>query len=217
MAIITDYASLKTEVANYLHRSDLSDDDLSGFVQFGEARLNRKLRLLQQENTNPITLTIATDTAALPSGWLQTIDLLYQDDKRQLTPQSVKALNSQRTYDTTTGRPYLYAVTNERSLKFEINADQTYTLDMVFFKKWDIATDDTNWLLENAPDAYLYASLLEAKAFVKNDNDLSKWSQGLDVAIEDLNNLDNRARKNNSVRMDGALVRAGRFDINRGW
>ena len=55
---ITDYDSLKTTVIDYLHRSDLSDTVISNFVQLGEARLNRKLRVLQQEAVATLTLVL---------------------------------------------------------------------------------------------------------------------------------------------------------------
>ena len=218
MAIPTDYATLKTEVANYLHRSDLSDGDLSSFVQYAEVRLNRKLRLLEQEATTSLTLAAAANSVALPTGWLETIDVIYNDDKRTIQPQNVRMLNSQKSYDTTTGRPYLYA-TSGGNMLFEITADAAYTIDISYFKKWDIATDDTNWLLSNAPDAYLYGALLEAKAFTKKAEDVSMWSQGLQTAIDDLNQLDNRSRRNATARVDSALIRGGgrSFDINRGF
>lgn len=214
---ITDYASLKTTVADYLHRSDLSDSVLSTFVDLAEKRLNRKLKLLEQEATATLTLSNGSNTVALPSDWIETIDLIYADDKQRIQPQSVRALNSQRTYDATTGRPYLYAVTNGQNLLFEITADAGYDMLLNYFQKWDIATDDTNWLLTNAPDVYLYGSLLEAKAYTKKPEDVALWSQGLQTAVDDLNNKDNRSRRNATTRMDAAIVRAGRYDINRGW
>lgn len=214
---ITDYTSLKNTVADYLHRSDLSDSVLSNFVQFGEARMNRKLRLLQQETTASLTLTNGTNTVALPSGWVETIDLIHATDKDAITAMTVKDLNSQTGYDTTSGRPRRYAVTNGFNLLFDLYADQNYSLSLNYFSKWDIATDDTNWLLTNAPDAYLYAALLEAKAYTKKPEDVGLWSQGLQVAMDDLNRNDNRSRRNAVSRIDSALVKAGRFDINRGW
>ena len=102
-------------------------------------------------------------------------------------------------------------------MQFEITADATYSILINYFQRWDIATDDTNWLLTNAPDAYLYSALLEAKAYVKSAEDMSIWSMGLKTAIDDLNNLDNRSRRNSTVRMEAGLVRGGRFDINRGY
>ncbi len=213
---ITDYATLKTAVADYLHRSDLSDSVMSNFVQLGEARLNRKLRLLEQEAVGTLSLTSGADNVALPSDWIETIDVIYATDKQSIYPQNLKSLNSQRTYDGTTARPRLYATTNG-TMQFEITADATYSILINYFQRWDIATDDTNWLLTNAPDAYLYSALLEAKAYVKSAEDMSIWSMGLKTAIDDLNNLDNRSRRNSTVRMEAGLVRGGRFDINRGY
>lgn len=213
---ISDYATLKTTIADYLHRSDLSDAVVSNFVQFAEARMNRKLRLLEQETSGLVSLVAGAQSVALPTGWIETIDVTYDSDKRSIQPQTLKALNSQKTYDTTTGRPYLYA-TSGGNMVFEITADATYSIAIDYYKKWDIETDDTNWLLTNSPDAYLYGSLLEAKAYIKNIGDMVVWSEGLKIALADLNNLDSRTKRNATVRMDGALVTANRFDINRGF
>ncbi len=213
---IVDYASLKTTVADYLHRSDLSDSVLSGFVQLAETRLNRKLRLLEMETIGAaLSLVSATQAVALPTGWLATIDLYYDSDKREIKAQSLKNLNSQRTFDATTGRPYLYAVSGG-NLIFEIIADQTYALEMDYYKGWDVETDDTNWLLQTAPDAYLYGSLIEAKAYTKSKDDMSTWILGLSTAIDDLNNLDNRSRNNATLRTD-TPGNGRRFDIQRGF
>lgn len=214
---ITDYASLKTTIADYLHRSDLSDSVLSNFVTLAEARLNRRLRLFNQEAIATLTVAQGSKTVALPTGWVETIDLIHAEDKDALTPQSVKSLNTQTSPDATRGRPRLYAVTNGSNLLFDVTADQAYDLTLNYFIKWDIETDDTNWLLENAPDAYLYGSLLEAKIYTKKAEDASIWSQGLKQAIDDLNQRDNRSRRNATARVDTAIVKAGRFDINRGY
>jgi len=216
MAIV-DYSSLKTTLADYLHRSDLSDVVLSNFVQFAESRLNRKLRLLQQEATATVTVAQGANTATLPSDWVETIDLIHSDDKSALTAQSVKALNSQSNTSTSLSRPRLYATTNGYNLLFNTNADQEYSLSLNYFKRWDIETDLTNWLILNAPDAYLYGALLEAKAYIKKAEDISLWSSGLTTAMDDLNRNDNRSRRNATSRVDSALVKTGRFDINRGY
>jgi hypothetical protein len=214
---ITNYTSLKTTLADYLHRSDLSDSVLSTFVTLAEARLSRQLRLFNQEATAELTVTANSNTVALPTGWIETIDLVYANDKDPLTAQSVKSLNGQSSTSTSTGRPRLYATTNGSNLLFDVSADQAYTLSLNYFKRWDIETDDVNWLLLNAPDAYLYASLLEAKIYTKKAEDASIWAQGLKQAIDDLNKNDNRSRRNATSRVDSAIVKAGRFDINRGY
>tara|TARA_R100001377_G_scaffold149_2_gene189 strand:+ start:1644 stop:2291 length:648 start_codon:yes stop_codon:yes gene_type:complete len=213
---ITNYDTLKTTAADYLHRTDLSDDVMSNFVQLGEARINRKLRLLEQEAVSTLTLASGANNVALPAKWIETIDVIYADDKRNIQPQNIRDLNAQRTYDTAASRPYLYATTNG-TIIFEIKADQEYSILLNYFEKWDIAADTTNYLLTNAPDAYLYATLLEAKAYIKSMEDVALWSQGLQTAIDDLNRLDNRSRRNATTRLDNVLVGQGRFNINRGY
>jgi len=202
---ITDYASLKTTLADYLHRSDLSDVVLSNFVQLGESRLNRKLRLLEQEANATVSLVAGANTVALPAGWQETIDVYYDEDKRHIQPQNLRGLNSQRSFDTTSGRPYLYATTNG-TMAFEIFADKNYAIVIDFYKRFDIIAD-----------AYLYAALLEAKAYIKKQEDVALWSQGLQTAIDDLNRLDNRTRRNATVRMDSAIVGGRAFDVVRGY
>jgi hypothetical protein len=105
---ITDYDTLKTTAADYLHRTDLSDDVMSNFVQLGEARINRKLRLLEQEAVSTITLASGANSVDLPAKWIETIDVIYADDKRNIQPQNIRDLNAQRTYDSAASRPYLY-------------------------------------------------------------------------------------------------------------
>lgn len=212
--IITDYASLKTAVADYLHRSDFSDERLSGFVDLGEKRLNRELRLLRQQVTEVTTLASGQNSVNLPNRWLETVDLLHADDKQPLTQNNQRDINTQRGYDTTRARPYIYSVTGG-NLTFEVFADRDYDLAHTYYQAFDIATDGTNWLLEEAPDAYLYGALLEAKAFIKKQQDMSTWAQGLQTALHDLQRGDGRVKRNSRARLDISTRR--RFNINRGY
>tara|TARA_R110000737_G_scaffold171496_2_gene197099 strand:- start:2234 stop:2881 length:648 start_codon:yes stop_codon:yes gene_type:complete len=213
---ITDYSTLKSTLTDYLHRSDLSDSILSNFVQLGEARINRRLRLLEQETVSTVTLLSGASEVAMPTNWQETIDVIYDSDKSSIQPQNLRSLNSQSPATTSTGRPNLYATTNGKMV-FEITADKDYPILINYFKRWDIETDTTNWLLTYAPDAYLYSALLEAKAYTKKVEELSLWADGLSTAIDDLNQLDNRSRRNSTIRVDNALSNSRRFDINRGY
>lgn len=52
----------------------------------------------------------------------------------------------------------------------------------------------TNWLIARNPDLYLYASLMEAEPFVRNDARVALWRTMLETAIADVQNLDREAR-----------------------
>lgn len=67
---ITDYASLKTEVATYLHRDDLTAT-IPTFISNCEFRIARQLRVSQLLTTSTVVVSAAASTGTLPSGFMQ--------------------------------------------------------------------------------------------------------------------------------------------------
>lgn len=68
--------------------------------------------------------------------------------------------------------------------------DQNYMVEMVYRKNIPaLAANDTNWLLDLAPDFYLYGALMEAAPYMKNDERIATWAAGLTSAITDINKL----------------------------
>ena len=80
-------------------------------------------------------------------------------------------------------------------------------VEMLFYKKFDnlgSATtsgypDSVNWLITNAPDIYLYGSMLEAEPFIMNDERVPLWAQALQQGISDLQEQDNKDRHSGSA------------------
>lgn len=52
----------------------------------------------------------------------------------------------------------------------------------------------SNWLIVRNPDLYLYAALLEAEPFLRNDGRVALWQSMLETAITDAQALDREAR-----------------------
>lgn len=66
---LTTYALLKTTIANYLNRTDLTSY-LGDFITLTESRLNRELRVREMVNTDTSTTTVSgTQSYSLPSGF----------------------------------------------------------------------------------------------------------------------------------------------------
>lgn len=208
---LSNYTDLKAAVATWLHRSDLTTE-IVDFIALGESRLNKTLRLLQMETTASLSLTSGNSSVSLPSGYLEHIDLRYDADLYRPTQKSQAELS--RVKSDGSGQPEYFAI--GPTILFERAADQTYALTQTHYKRWDIATDSTNWLLTNAPDAYLYAALLEAGAFAKK-GDVTVWAEAYGRAIKELNRLDGRTRRNSVQRVDRALVGRRSFNITRGY
>jgi hypothetical protein len=197
---ISTYAELQTSVADWMHRDDLTAR-IPDFVLFGEKTLNRKLRLLQQEATATLTLSSGNSSVSLPSGFLEYITLSYGPNEYPLSHLSPNDFSAYQ--NSTSGKPEYFNVAE--SIRFERSADQNYTLYLRYFKKWNIATDLTNWLLTNAPDAYLFSALAEGAGYVRNSEDQAYWFTRMNSVIDDLENLDARSRGKAELRPDPQL------------
>jgi len=62
-------------------------------------------------------------------------------------------------------------------------------------------SNTSNWLLDLAPDAYLYASLLESAPFLRDDERLQTWTALYGAAVNQLNKVSERGTHGGSLRM----------------
>jgi hypothetical protein len=206
---------LEAKIVERLGRSDLASATIQDFIAIGEAKINRKLRLLQMQTVETVTLSSGADTAALPTGFLEIIDMRFSDFDSPLSQLPLVDLNSVK--DDATGRPTHFAASS--SLLFNLTADADYSLRCTFYKGWDILGDSTNWLLTNAPDVYLYHALEEGAKHVRNAERAAEWGRTAMVALNETNRLDGRSKRRGLVAVDASLrVPSGRsFNITRGF
>ena len=100
----------------------------------------------------------------------------------------------------TSGTPKFYTIlANEVSLG-PIPAS-VQEVEMLFYKKFDNLSGSvaTNWLITNAPDIYLYGSMLEAEPFIMNDERVPLWAAALERGVGDLQEQDNKDRHSGSA------------------
>ena len=77
---ITNYTNLKTTLAAYLNREDLTAY-LGDFITLAESRMNRELRVREMVEINTSTDTVAgTQSYDLPTGYLEALTVIYQND-----------------------------------------------------------------------------------------------------------------------------------------
>ena len=197
MAINT-YSTLQTAVANWLDRSDLTDR-VPEFIALAEATFNRVLRLRAMETTVADTTPSGSKEDALPTGYLQmreihltttpVVSLAY------ITPEIMYRIRA----GSTSGKPNSYTIVGDNIL-FGPTPDGAYDYSMTYYKSFDALADDTqtNWLVLNAPDLYLYGTLLQAEPFLMNDQRVPLWERGVRQVINDLQNQDDKDRHSGS-------------------
>lgn len=200
---LANYTDLQTAIVGHLRRSDLTAQ-IPDFIAMGESRLNRLLRLLQQETVQSLTASTVSRFVALPSNFLEAISLTITVNGLSQTVYPVSAEQMDRLRSTTAGVPQYYRISDQ--IEFDRPADQAYALQLRMLKRWALAVDTTNWLMTNCPDCYVYAALLAASPYIKDDARMEMWKQMLSAAIEEANELDSRTRADTIATLDSGMV-----------
>ena len=197
MALDT-YANLKTAIADWLDRSDLTDR-IPDFIALAEARLNRELRIRPMEVRSTLTLTAGQRYFSLPGGYLQMRNIQLNTNPvtplEYITPEMLDRLYGSNT----SGKPKAYSLIGDE-IQLAPIPDSAYTLEVAYYEKFTPLSTDvtTNWLTENAPDVLLYGALIEAEPFIKNDERMPLWLNAYKEAVDKIQKADDRDRHSGS-------------------
>lgn len=185
--MIEDRDSLIDAVMDWLDDPNL-ESRVPTFIQFAEARLNR---LLDDPDMEVISqATAISDYTALPDDFGEMISITTGDGALQaMGPVEFSGIDH-----SISGTPRFYSIVN-RSISFA-PSNTTAPITMVYRRRIPALTEDntTNWLLDRAPDAYLYGCLVQAAGFNVEVETISGWKSALDEAIAELR-MDGNRRK----------------------
>ena len=187
----TTYAELQTEVADFLNRDDLTSV-IPTFINLAEAQLNRDARHWRMEIRSEAT---ANDRfLTLPSDWIETKRIQVgntNDPVRLMSVDEMHALRAKN--ENTAGTPCYYAhVAGE--IELYPTPDGEYSLTLYYVQRIpDLATNNTNWLLDYHPDVYLYATLIQAAHYLRDNERLATWAGLYQASIDALNSSSKRA------------------------
>jgi hypothetical protein len=218
MTGIVDYTTLQAAVVDYLARDQ--DTALTAriptLIQLVETKANRKLFVRQMEQRS----TAQTDPNATEPEYIA-------------LPNDFQSMRRMRITAGASNIPYLQFKSNQQMDEFKLQSgnvsgepqfftifgseielgptpDGIYTIEMIYRQNIPpLATNSTNWLLTLAPDFYLYGTLLEATAQMKDDPRIAAWGALFAGAMNDLNDLGKLSQFNAgplTVRPSGLAV-----------
>lgn len=184
---LSNYTNLQAAIKSALHRADL-DTAIPDFITLAEDALNKRLRLRGMENR--VTASVSSEYVALPTDFLAMRNFQLNSSPRQrLEYATPEFLDAQYPDSTSTGKPAFYTFVGGE-IQLAPIPDGTYTAEMDYYQKLDIATDSTNWVLTNAPRTYYTGALMEAYLYLKDDKRASYWSQRFEQAIAEVERAD---------------------------
>ena len=195
MALST-YAELKTGIANWLNRTDLTDEIADDFIKLTEADYNAKLRIRQMEQID--TITIDSETESVPTGFIsvRSFYILLSSTKHPLeyiTPHNLFEIRG----GSRSGRPRSYTIEADNEteqFRFGPSPDTSYTGYLSYYKSIAAlsSSNTTNPILDKHPGIYLYGSLYHASNFlgVMDPQQTQNWLQMYIAALERCENND---------------------------
>jgi hypothetical protein len=184
------YSDLQTSIAGYLARSDLTNQ-IPDFITFAENRLRRELRVRQMLKS-VTTATVSGDaTVEVPSDFLQIRDFVVLTNPIQPLSYSSPSALSNDPKASEVGVPKSYTILANEFL-MSPPPDGVYTLRLLYYFAPPYLTNanTSNVFLNVAPDALLYAALLEAEPYLMNDGRVNTWGSMYDRAISSLTKSD---------------------------
>ena len=188
---LNSYSALKTSVANWLNRSDLTTE-IEDFVVLAEKDFNSKLRIRKMIAQSSVTIN--AETVALPTGFLQIRDFFITQGGTKhsltyITPTQMDQIKG----SSTTAMPEVYTILGD-NFRFAPIPSSSFTGTLNFYKEFDPLSDSntSNFILTSHPAIYLYGSLYHAANFLGGVEPrlIQQWQQMYATALERLERND---------------------------
>ena len=191
MALAT-YSDLKTTIANYLARTDLTSQ-IPDFITMAENRLRRELRIRQMLKIVTASTTANDSTVSLPSDFLELRDVHLNTTPVEALDYYAPSIFFRNARTTDTGRPKIYTITASE-IQFAPIPDSVMTVQMLYYAAPTYLSDSntSNVFLANCVDALIYATLGEAEPYLMNDERLSTWAALYQRGVDAINISDDR-------------------------
>jgi hypothetical protein len=210
---ITTYTELQAAIAEWLARpgDGIVTTVAPDLIRLAEARINfgsgeighelysPPLRVRQMETRATALLT--GEYVALPSDFVELrelkINTVPERNLTYVTPQQF----ADAAASSGAGVPVVYTlIGNDIRFGPAPAAAEGLTAELLYYAAVPAlsASAPSNWLLQAAPNVYLFGALLEASPYIGDDSQLPRWFAMFSAAIGGLQAQDRRARHGNA-------------------
>ena len=173
-SFVLTYDSLTSSVLQYLERNDQAViEAIPTFITLCEFEIAQQIKTLGQQQVVDAVMNQGDAVIPKPARWRKTVSFNVTGSSGTPTPVYLRKYEYLLNYNTggTSGLPLYYADYDYDHWLVSPTPDADYPFQVLFYERLQplSSTNQTNWLTQNAPNAMLYGTLLQAMPFLKND------------------------------------------------
>ena len=194
VSFVLTYDSLITTVLQYLERSDEATvNQIPTFITMCEFEIAQQIKTLGQMQVVESIMLIGNPVLPKPARWRKTVsfNVVVNGSRTPVYLRKYEYVKSYAPDASVTGLPLYYSDYDYEHWLVGPTPDQDYAFEVLFYERLSplSSNNQTNWLTQNAPNAMLFGTLLQAMPFLKNDQ-RQIFQQKYDQAIQALKTED---------------------------
>ena len=202
------YATLVQAIKDYTEYDETTfSANIDNFIQSAEERIFYAVDLEDFRKNATGTMTASNKYLTAPTDFLAPFSLMITSSgsKVILLNKDVEYLQEYNPTEAT-GIPKYYALFDKDNFLIAPVPNAAFSAEIhYYYKPASITTGATTWLGDNAVEALLYGSLVEAYTFMKGENELlNTYNQRFIEALTRLKNY-GEGRENDDAYRDGLI------------
>lgn len=171
---VMTYDSLTSTVLQYLERRDAAVvNSIPTFITLAEFEIAQEIKTLGQLQVVEATMLSGNPVLPKPARWRKTVSMsiTVNGSKQPVYLRKYEYLKNYWPNTTQTDVPLYYADTDWDHWYLAPTPDDDYSFEVLYYERIAPLSSEnqTNWITQNAPNAMLFGTLLQAMQFLKND------------------------------------------------
>lgn len=179
-AEVMTYDSLVDDISTYLERTDQATlEKIPTFIMLAEQVIATDLKFLGNLTVAESTMVQSDPVIEKPARWRKTVSLnvTVGGQKQPVFLRKYEYLREYWPDATDTDVPKFYCDYDYDHWLVAPTPADDYAYEVLYYQRVQPLdeSNQTNWFTQNAPQALLYGTLLQAMPFLKNDERIPMW------------------------------------------
>jgi hypothetical protein len=183
------YDSLVNDIQTYLERTDDQTlEKIPQFIMLAEQIIAAEIKFLGNLTVATSAMVASDNVIPKPARWRKTVSMnVTVAGKRQ--PVLLRTYEYIREYwpdPAATSAPLYFCDYDYQHWLVGPTPTLAYSYEVLYYERVQPldSSNQSSWFTQNAPQALLYGTLLQAMPFVKNDERMPMWQSNYDKIIE---------------------------------